>query len=87
MKDALIGMLSSKKGLVMLACGLMILMTPIAAKVGYEIDEKQLLEFLGIAATYLVGQGIADHGKAAAEIHAETAAALTEPKPMDSTAP
>lgn len=40
----------------------------LAAKVGLEVDDETVTKLVMLAASYVLGQGIADHGKEAALI-------------------
>ena len=62
---------SSKKFLVMLS-GIVI---TVASKLGLNIDPNTLNQILAIIAAYIVGQGIADHGKEAVIAQSRLAAA------------
>lgn len=66
MKDLLASLFSSKKFLVMLA-GIIL---AIASQLGLNIDPKLLDQILTMVSVYIVGQGIADHGKEAAKVAA-----------------
>jgi len=66
MLEAIKALLGSKKFLVMLA-GVIV---AILAKVGVPIDPDLVNQVVGLAAAYIVGQGIADHGKEAAKVTA-----------------
>lgn len=59
-------LLSSKKFLVMLA-GVFV---AVLGKVGVPIDPDLTQEILAMCAAFVVGQGIADHGKEAAKVTA-----------------
>lgn len=67
-KKVLIELFSSKKFLVFLASALVWL----AGKVGWGLTEDQLMPILLLASSFIVGQGIADFGKSAAMVNAET---------------
>lgn len=84
MKQAVIDLFSSKKGIVFAATAIIVLTRPLLAKIGYEIDSEQLIEFLSIAGAYVVGQGIADHGKEAAKISVAAYPATTTPPQLES---
>lgn len=58
-------LLSSKKFMVFLASALVLL----ASKIGLDLDEGSVDRFLALAASYILGQGIADKGKEAAKIN------------------
>jgi hypothetical protein len=57
---------SSKKFLVFLSAAIVLL----ASKLGFNWDPSTVDRFLGIASAYILGQGIADHGKEAAKVNA-----------------
>lgn len=76
LKDALLGLLGSKKFLVTLA-GVVVAIGNKALHI--DLPDEEVLKVLAFLASYVVGQGIADHGKHAAAIHSETAKALTSP--------
>ncbi len=58
---------TSKKALAALATLLVILLQAM----GLPITEEMVNQILVIAGSYIVGQGIADHGKEAAKVHAK----------------
>lgn len=62
---------SSKKFIVMLG-GIIL---AIATKLGLPLDPDLANQILAIVAVYIVGQGIADHGKEAAQVNAAASAA------------
>lgn len=66
MLEAIKALLGSKKFLVMLA-GIIV---AVLAKVGVPLDPDLVNQVVGLAAAYIVGQGIADHGKEAAKVGA-----------------
>lgn len=57
---------SSKKFLVMLAAIVM----AAASKLGLALDPELVNQILALAGAFIVGQGIADHGKEAAKVNA-----------------
>jgi hypothetical protein len=66
-------LVGSKKALVLFAS----IGAWVALKLGWHVDEATIETYLKfVLAPYLVGQGIADHGKGAAEEHGRTARAL-----------
>lgn len=65
--DVLTDLLNSKKFIAMLA-GVIV---AFVAKLGIQMDTEAVLTILSPIMTYIVGQGIADHGKAAAIIHTD----------------
>lgn len=72
MWNALKEMLASKKAIAMLAG----LIAWLVAKIGWDVDTADLIEPLTLVIGYIVGQGIADHGKAAAQVNAAAAREL-----------
>lgn len=62
----------SKKSIVLLGS----VIAWVALKLGWHVDQNTIDRYLALAASYLLGQGIADHGKGAAEEHGRTARAL-----------
>jgi hypothetical protein len=64
MLNVLKELLASKKFIVMLAA----MVVAIASKLGFAIDHDMSTQVITLASAYLVGQGIADHGKEAAKI-------------------
>lgn len=60
-------LLTSKKFIVMV-CGLIL---AIAAKYGLNLDPDMIYQIVFIIAAYLGGQGLADFGKAAAQIKSD----------------
>lgn len=64
-------LLSSKKFIVMLAA----LIVASASKAGLDLNEELVNQILAMAAAYVVGQGIADHGKEAAKVSAASSEA------------
>lgn len=64
--DILRDMLSSKKFIAMLV-GIVVTLT---AKVGFDIDDETATMIVGLVASYVLGQGIADNGKSKALIDA-----------------
>lgn len=65
-------MLGSKKFLMLLAT----VIATISAKIGWNITVEQLTPWIGLAASAILAQGIADHGKGKAEVEAKTVLAL-----------
>lgn len=64
MKDFLNDVFTSKKAMSALATLLVIILQAL----GLPITEDMMNQILFIAGSYIVGQGIADHGKEAAKI-------------------
>ena len=64
MKQLLVSIFTSKKFIAMLA-GLIL---AAAAKIGLNLDEAALVTLLSPILAYIIGQGIADHGKERAKV-------------------
>lgn len=64
MKDFLSDVFTSKKAMAALATLLVIILQAL----GLPITEDMMNQVLFIAGSYIVGQGIADHGKEAAKV-------------------
>ena len=79
LKDTLTELLGSKKFLMLVAT----VLAAGAAKLGWNVDASTLLPFEGLAASAILAQGIADHGKSAAEAMAST----SPPKVMPEVKP
>ena len=60
-------LLKSKKAIAGIAGALMILV----GRLGLDIDSELVTQFVSIVVAYIVGQGIADHGKEGAKIEAQ----------------
>jgi hypothetical protein len=71
MTDVLKELFSSKKFLVALASAV----TYSVGRFGFSIDHDALDRFIVLAAAYITGQGIADSGKSAAKVIADSKAA------------
>lgn len=67
-KDILRSLFGSKK-FVALVAGLI---TAGVAKLGWDAPPEFIIGILGLVGTYIIGQGIADNGKEAAKITAQT---------------
>lgn len=65
MLDTIKGLIASKKAAAMLAG---IIMSAFGKKMG--LDEQAVTSIVATIIAYLVGQGIADHGKEAAKVRA-----------------
>ena len=78
LKRFLSAIAGSKKAVATVGGVLFTLLAPVARHFGVEISEEQVLQVLGLVAAYVVGQGISDHGKAAAQIDAAADAAAAE---------
>lgn len=61
MMDIIKSLLSSKKFLAMIV-GLIV---TLVGKIGWDIPEETVSKLVGLVASYVVGQGIADFGKEA----------------------
>jgi len=70
MKETITELLQSKKFLAFVVSALLIVLSPLVGWFGYEIDPEKLALLVGTAATYILSQGIADHGATAAKINA-----------------
>lgn len=86
MKFAIADALSSKKFLAFLATLIVVIGNKCVGHWGYELDASQVALLVGSAATYMLGQGIADHGKTAADTNAAVAAAIAMPDGAEKTA-
>jgi len=62
-RDVLVELAGSKKFLVFVATAIALG----AAKLGWNVSESTVEQFVALVVAYLVGQGIADHGKEAAK--------------------
>ena len=71
MKRMIAELLTSKKGAMMIAS----ITAYVIARIGFDVEADQILPVLGMIAAWLVGQGLADHGKSAAKINAVSALA------------
>lgn len=78
MKEAVLGLLSSKKFITAIVA----LLVAAGAKYGLDLDPEICATILGMFAVLIGAQGAADQGKEAARLHVESAAA--EPLPMPS---
>lgn len=68
-------LLTSKK-FVAAAVGLLtVVLAFVLGKLGVSVPDEKLAEFIGILAVYLLGQGIADHGKEAAKVNLDASRA------------
>jgi hypothetical protein len=67
MKEALLRLAGSMKFwtlvLTLLGC--------LAAKYGFEVDAETYWSIVGLGTALLIGQGLTDQGKAAAQVHTE----------------
>lgn len=73
MKDAIIGLLASKKFLTMIV-GLAVTLT---AKLGWNVDSETIWQVVTIVAAGITGQGLADLGKERAKADAVATAVVT----------
>lgn len=64
MGNALVELLKSKKALTAIAAAIV----AAAAKIGWDVSTDELIPILTPIMAYVVGQGIADHGKERAKI-------------------
>ena len=76
MKDTLLELLRSRKFLAFAASALVVILSPIVGLFGYEVDPEKLALLVGSAATYILSQGLADHGATAAKINAASVASM-----------
>lgn len=74
--STLVEICDSKKALAVIAT----LISAAVAHLHWDVSPDAILPYLGLAAAYVVGQGIADHGKGAAEVIARAQA--LPPKPL-----
>lgn len=63
-KEALKGLLSSKKSIAMIAGAIV----SIVGKIGFDLPVEVVASVVGLVAAYVVGQGMADWGKEAAKV-------------------
>lgn len=77
MKQAIADLLSSKKFITAIVA----LLVTAGARYGLALDPEVCVAVLSVFAVLIGAQGAADHGKEAARLHVESAAA--EPRPMD----
>jgi len=82
MQTALKDLIASKKFIVMLVT----IAVAVASKLGLNLDPDMLTQIIALAGAFIVGQGIADHGKEAAKINAAAANDNT-PAPATAAAP
>jgi hypothetical protein len=76
MKEVLTQLLGSKKFLAFAVTALVVILSPLVGLFGYEVDAEKLALLVGSAATYILSQGIADHGSTAAKINAASVASM-----------
>lgn len=62
--DVLRGLLGSKKGLMAIVATI----AAMVASIGWQVDKETLAIILAPVVAYIVGQGIADHGKEATRV-------------------
>ena len=67
MRNAIADLLKSKKALTAIAATIV----AIAAKAGWNVSTDELIPILTPLMAYIVGQGIADHGKERAKIESQ----------------
>ena len=69
------GILGSKKAVAALVAVLALVLIRVAGRFGVVLDQATAAELsnqvLAVASAYVIGQGIADHGKSAAEVRAD----------------
>jgi len=81
MMDLLKELFSSKKFVVMLAA----MIVAVASKAGLALNPDLINQILALAGVFILGQGVADHGKEAAKVSAAatmTAMAATVAAPV-----
>lgn len=66
-KNALAGIFASKKALALIAGGIV----AGCAKFGWNVSNDMVMAIFAFVGTYIVGQGVADHGKEAAKVNKE----------------
>ncbi len=66
LEDTLVELFGSKKFLILLGS----MATWLVAHFGWHVDQGTIDRFLAVVSAALVAQGVADHGKPAAEAHA-----------------
>lgn len=64
--DVIKGLLSSKKFVATITG----IIATLVAKIGWEVDGEALAAIVALIVSYVVGQGVADHGKEAAIVAA-----------------
>lgn len=86
---AIYAILSSKKGVAFLSTVVFVLGNEVVKQFGYSLDPLTVAEVVGSTAAYIVGQGIADHGKEKAKIEAQAAmmAAIATSTPASKPTP
>ncbi len=72
MKETLLELLGSKKALAYLSTIIIVVGNKVCGHWGYELDASQVALLVGSASAYLIGQGMQDHGEAAAKVAAGT---------------
>ena len=58
----------SKKARALIVSVLIVLLAPLAAKLGYVLTSEHLAAIVTLATGYMVGQGISDNGKGAEQL-------------------
>lgn len=71
---------SSRKAVASVATGTVALLAPLLRRIGVDITPEQVQQVIVIGSAYVLGQGIADHGVAAAKVHAEASALTVKSK-------
>jgi hypothetical protein len=91
MRDALNEMLSSKKFLAAAVSFVALVLVTLAGRMHIGLDEASAndlaKELVALAVAYVVGQGVADHGKVAAEIAAATSSTGSFAPPVSLESP
>jgi hypothetical protein len=83
MKNALLDLFTSKKFLAALTA----IIVYVAGRFGFDVDTAVLDRIFAALLVYIGAQGIADHGKSAAQITAGAVATPTAPAPSIAAAP
>ena len=65
MKTAIAGLLSSKKALTAIAATV----SAVIARIGFDVPSEEIVPIIAPIVAYIVGQGLADHGKETAKIN------------------
>lgn len=60
---------SSKKAMASVVTGIIALVAPTARRHGVDITPEVVEQIIVVGSAYVVGQGIADHGKEAARVN------------------
>lgn len=71
MLDTVKELFGSKKFLAFLTTALVVVGNKVVGHFGYELDASQVALIVATGSSYIIGQGIADHGSTAAQIKAD----------------